>query len=252
MSDQLEIRILDTATDLFRAAAEEFAARATEAIAQHGKFTVALSGGSTPKGLFAVLASEYAQKIPWDKVLFFWGDERHVPSDSSDSNYRMANEALLSKVGVNPNNVFRIPAEGKDADAVARDYQDAIQRTFALTAGEFPRFDLILLGMGPDGHTASLFPGTKALAETQQIFVANWVEKLNDFRFTLTFPAIDNAASVIFLARGADKAGMLKHVLGESANKMKAAADKHPAARINLAHGKLLWMVDKAAAQALP
>ncbi len=252
MSAKPEVRILDTVASLFHAAAEQFAARATEAIAGQGNFTVALSGGSTPKGLFTVLASEYTDKIAWDKIVFFWGDERHVPPDSPDSNYRMANEALLSKVKLDPRNVFRIPAEGKDAAAVARDYERTIQRALALKDGEFPRLDLILLGMGPDGHTASLFPGTRALLETQRIFVANWVEKLNSFRFTLTYPAIDNAANVTFLASGADKSRMLKQVLDESADEIEVAREKHPAARIRPKHGKLLWMVDAAAAQNLP
>jgi len=245
MSVKPEVRILDTAADLFRAAAAEFAARATEAITSRGKFTVALSGGSTPKGLFSVLASDYANKIAWNKIHFFWGDERHVPPDSPDSNYRMANETLLSKVAVDPKNIFRVPAEGRDTSAVAREYEETIQRVFALKQGEFPRFDLILLGMGPDGHTASLFPGTQALAETQGVFVANWVEKLNAYRFTLTYPAIDNAAEVLFLVSGSDKASMLNEVLTEQANESKM--DKHPAARVNPAHGKLLWMADQAA-----
>ena len=150
--------------------------RLREAVRANGRFTVALSGGSTPKTLYSLLATK--PDIPWDKIYFFWGDERHVPPDHPESNYRMANEALLSKVPVRAENIFRIHAEEKDAAAAALQYEQTLKDFFHLSPGEFPRFDLILLGMGPDGHTASLFPGTAALNETQRLVVANWVREI--------------------------------------------------------------------------
>ena len=151
-----EIRILRSAADLFEAAAAEFAAQVSAAVRANGKFTVALSGGSTPKTLYSLLATKPG--IPWDKICFFWGDERHVPPDHPESNYRMANEALLSKVPARAENIFRIRGEEKDAAVAARQYEQTLKDFFHLSPGKFPRFDLIFLGVGPDGHTASLFP----------------------------------------------------------------------------------------------
>ncbi len=242
MPVQPEIRILQTAAELFEAAAAEFAAQAWQAVRASGRFTVALSGGSTPKTLYSLLATR--PDIAWDKICFFWGDERHVPPDHPESNYRMANEALLSKVPVRPENIFRIHAEEKDAAAAALQYDQALQEFFRLSPGQFPRLDLILLGTGPDGHTASLFPGTAALNETQRLVVANWVPKFNTHRITFTFPVLNAAACVIFLASGPDKASILHQVLENS------AADL-PAQKVQPTNGKLIWLVDEAAASAL-
>ena len=242
MPAQPEIRILKTAPELFEAAATEFAAQASQAVRGSGKFTVALSGGSTPKTLYSLLATK--PNIPWDKICFFWGDERHVSPDHPESNYRMAHEALLSKVPVRPENVFRVHAEEKDAAAAASQYEQAVKDFFHLSPGEFPRFDLILLGLGPDGHSASLFPGTSALNETRHLVVANWVPKFNTHRITFTFPVLNAAACVLFLASGADKAPILHQVLENS------AADL-PSQKVQPSNGKLIWLVDAAAASAL-
>ena len=164
------------------AAAEEFVNQATGTVRANGRFTVALSGGSTPRSLFSLLATTFRDQLPWDKMFFFWGDERHVPPDHPESNYRMAYEALLSKVPVPAENVFRVPAEIPDANQAAADYEQTLRKFFQLSPGAFPRFDLILLGMGPDGHTASLFPGTSALQEKSRLVVANWVEKFKAYR----------------------------------------------------------------------
>lgn len=244
MASPYELRISATPDELFRAAAFEFAARAASAVKSHGKFSVALSGGSTPKGLYSLLSTPEFSSVPWDKIGFFWGDERHVPPDHPDSNFRMVNEALLSKVSVRPENVFRIKAEQSDAAAVAVAYEQNIKTFFRLGHGEFPRFDLVLLGTGPDGHTASLFPGTAALEEKSRVFVANWVEKLNAHRFTLTLPAINQAACVAFLVAGPDKAPILAQLLQNK-------TDEFPAQKVHPVDGKLLWMVDQAAAGAL-
>ncbi len=181
MNAQPEIRIVNTQADLFQTAAQDFVTLANDAIAVRGKFTVALSGGTTPKGMFALLASAAFPSIPWEQIFFFWSDERHVPPNDPDSNYRMANEAMLSKVPVPAENIFRIRAEEKDANIAAREYEQTIQNFFGLKPGEFPRFDLIHLGMGPDGHTASLFPGSAGLEEQSRLVIANWVEKFKTF-----------------------------------------------------------------------
>ena len=242
MPAQPEIRILKTAAELFEAAAAEFAARASQAVRASGRFTVALSGGSTPRALYSLLAAK--SNIPWDKIYFFWGDERHVPPDHPESNYRMANEALLSKVPARPENIFRIHAEEKDAAAAALQYEQALKDFFHLSPGQFPRFDLVLLGIGTDGHTASLFPGTAALNETQRLVVANWVPKFNTHRITFTFPVLNAAACVIFLASGPDKAAILREILENR------AADL-PSQRVQPTNGELIWMVDEPAASEL-
>src|SRR5246127_4723383 len=163
LSSSAEIRVLTTPQELFAAAAEEVVRLANLAVAARGRFTIALSGGSTPKSLYNLLATNARTVLAWDKMFFFWGDERHVPPTDPDSNYRMADEAMLSKIPVAPGNVFRIPAENPDADAVAEEYEKTLRKFLKLESGSVPHFDLILLGLGPDGHTASLFPGTAAL-----------------------------------------------------------------------------------------
>ena len=244
MSSSTEIRILAAPTELFQAAAAEFARLASDAVHRSGRFTVALSGGSTPRSLYQLLASGAFPHLPWDKTYFFFGDERHVPPDHPDSNYRMANEAMLSKVPIPAANVFRIPAEMKDADAAASTYELTLRSFFGLRPDEFPRFDLLLLGLGPDGHTASLFPGTFALAENKKLVVANWVEKFKTYRLTVTFPVLNHAAYVLFLASGADKAGILREVLENP------RADL-PSQKVGPTDGNLIWMVDRAAAAEL-
>jgi 6-phosphogluconolactonase len=237
---------LTTPQDLFQAAGEEVIGVATAAVAQRGRFTIALSGGSTPKNLFTLIAANASTSLPWEKIFFFWGDERHVPPTDAENNYRMAEETLLSKVPVPPANIFRIPTENKDASAVALAYEQTLQKFFALAPGEFPRFDLILLGMGPDGHTASLFPETAALQEKSRLVVANWVEKLNASRITLTLPVLNAARRVAFLVSGADKATVLHEVL-----EGKAPGEKYPSKLVQPSDGKLIWFVDRAAGSEL-
>jgi 6-phosphogluconolactonase len=238
------IEIVATSVDLFHAAAEEFVLAARAAIGAQGRFTVALSGGSTPKALYSLLASNYAG-FAWNRVFIFFGDERHVPPTDPESNYRMANEALLTKIAIPPENVFRVPAENPDAAAAAIEYETQIRRFFALKPGEFPRFDLILLGLGPDGHTASLFPDTAALDEQSRLVVANWVAKFKTHRITFTFPVLNRAAEVIFLASGAEKADMVRQVLqGKNSSQL-------PSQRVQPTDGKLLWLLDETAAAKL-
>jgi 6-phosphogluconolactonase len=242
MASQTEIRISNSAADLFHSAAVEFAALATAAVRHHGRFCLALAGGSTPKSLYALLASGAIPNIPWDKIFFFFGDERHVPPDHPDSNYRMAQEAMLSKAP--HENVFRIHAEERDADAAARAYEQTICKFFGLQTGEFPRFDLMLLGMGPDGHTASLFPGSPALKDEYRLVVANWVEKFKSYRITLTWPVINHAACVMFLISGQDKAEALHEALENHGEDL-------PVKKVRPLDGRLVWLVDGAAASRL-
>ncbi len=244
MSGQPDIRVFEDPQSLFQGAAEEFTSQTTAAVRSHGRFTVALSGGSTPRSLYTLLATKAS--LPWDKVYFFFGDERHVPPDNPESNYRMARESLLSKVPIPPENIFRVPAENPDANKAAEAYEQTLRKFFDPASGSFPRFDMILLGMGPDGHTASLFPGTTALQEKSRWVVSNWVEKFKTDRLTLTLPVLNNAAVVMFLVSGRDKAGVLKEVL--EGNK---PGELLPSKLIRPSNGELIWMVDGAAAAQL-
>ena len=234
-------RIFQTPADLFQAAAEEFSRRATAAIKDHGMFCVALSGGSTPENLFALLASAKFPDIPWTKTFLFWGDERYVPSDAPDSNFRMTKEALLSKVSIPAENVFRIKTEKSPADEAAADYEQTIREFFSLKPGELPRFDLTLNGIGTEGHTASLFPDSPALQETTRLVVAPWIEKYKMFRISLTLPVFNHAACVLFLAVGKEKAAILQEVFENPALEL-------PAQRIQPSRGELLRFIDRQAA----
>lgn len=234
------IRVAD-AQALAQMAADTFQQLAEENIAQHGRFTVALSGGSTPKAMFALLANEPHRKaINWAHVYIFWGDERCVPPGHADSNYRMTHETLLAHVPVPPNNVFRMHGEQDPAQA-AQEYGAQLQQFFQTDS--YPRFDLVFLGMGADGHTASLFPGTTALrAQAPLIAVDNYVEKLKTYRLTLTAATINQAQTIVFLVGGADKAATLKAVLqGEY------QPDLYPSQLIQPINGTLIWIVDEAA-----
>jgi 6-phosphogluconolactonase len=242
----VEVRTLTTPQELFEAAGEEVVRTANEAVTQRGRFAIALSGGSTPKNLYNLLATNARTALPWDRMFFFWGDERHVPPADPDSNYRMADETMLSKIPVAAGNVFRIKAENPDAGAVAEAYEQTLRKFFALEPGQFPRFDLILLGMGPDGHTASLFPGTRALQEKSRLVVANWVDKMKGSRLTLTLPVLNAAAAVAFLVSGTDKAPALHAVL-----ESEAPGEQYPAKLVRPSDGKLIWLIDRAAASQL-
>jgi 6-phosphogluconolactonase len=246
MSSAPDIRKLTTPQELFEAAAEEVVRAANQAVAQRGRFTLALSGGSTPKNLYTLLATNARTSLPWDRTYFFWSDERHVPPSDPESNYRMAEEAMLSKVPVAASNVFRVPTENPDAAAAAEAYEQTLRKFFTVEAGQLPRFDLILLGMGPDGHTASLFPETAALRERSRLVVANWVEKLKTSRITFTLPLLNAARCVAFLVSGTDKASVLHEVLEGN-----APGEQYPAKLVRPADGKLIWFLDRAAASGL-
>ncbi len=240
-SETAQIIQVADAQALAQKAAAMFQQMAQETIARQGQFTVALAGGSTPKAMFALLASEpYRSSIHWAQVYLFWGDERCVPPEHADSNYRMTKEALLEPVGVPPQNVFRMRGEADPARA-AREYSAQLQQLFQTDS--WPRFDLVFLGMGADGHTASLFPGTSALhAAADAIAVENYVEKLNAYRLTLTAATINQAQAIVFLVGGADKAATLQAVL-----EGPYQPDLYPSQLIQPVNGTLTWIVDKAA-----
>ena len=236
-----EIRILADGSAIAKRAAQEFVQAATAAVRERGAFHVALAGGSTPKALYGLLVIDpvWRSQVPWDKMQVFFGDERHVAPDHPDSNFRMATEAMLSKVPLKANQVTRIKGEYGDAGQAAREYEEAIAAHFNLGAGELPRFDLLLVGMGNEGHTLSLFPGTKALHADGRIAVSNWVGKLYTDRITLTAPAACAAAEILFMVTGADKALALKGVL-----EGPHAPEQLPAQLLQPKNGKLLWLVD--------
>jgi len=242
-----DIRIIGKTADLVRAAASEFVHAAKEAAAKRGVFRVALSGGSTPKGMFALLATdpEFRDQVPWSACRFFWGDERNVPPHDADSNYRMANEAMLSRVPVDSAQVHRMRGEMDAAEAAAA-YQEVLRGEFGVSGSEMPRFDLILLGMGPDGHCASLFPGTRALHDQDRLVTSNWVGKFYTHRITLTLPVLTHAEQVMFLIQGEDKAPCLKAVL-----EGPFEPEQLPSQLIQPVDGAVLWLVDGAAGKML-
>ena len=233
------IEVAESADALSHAAADLFVHLSTTAARERGRCAVALSGGSTPKNVYRLLADEpFRSRVPWSQIEFFWGDERHVPIDHPDSNYRMAAEALLSKVPVRPRNVHRMHGEIADAALAAREYEDELRAAFNASEST-PRFDLMLLGLGSDGHTASLFPGSAALAERQHWCVANWVSALTAYRLTMTFPVLNAARAVAFIVGGAEKASIVREVIHGSRDV--------PARRVQPIDGELWWMLDRAA-----
>lgn len=240
------VRVCRDAAALVDAAAALFVESAVEAAHAHGAFSVALSGGTTPNGLYARLATDDAigARLPWPKIDWWWGDERHVPPDHPDSNYRKAAELLLSRAPIDASRIHRVHAEDTDAQRAARGYERDIRTAFQLAANERPRFDLILLGLGPDGHTASLFPGTAGLNERTRLFIANDVPAMRTTRLTLTYPAINAARRVVFLVSGADKTATLKAVL-------EGPPGVLPAQRVQPTDGDVIWIVDDAAAREL-
>ena len=239
-----EIIVCRDMAELSRQSAERFSQLTHQSVQGSGRFAVALSGGSTPKHLYSLLASAgYKERIPWNNVHLFWGDERCVPPDHPESNFGMVDEALLSKIKIPAENIYRMAGE-REPQAAAADYEKELQRFFGLESGALPRFDLILLGIGEDGHTASLFPGGDALNETERLVGAPFVAKLNSYRLSLSLPALNNAANIWFLVTGGSKADAVKKVLG--------GASDLPAAKVQPVDGKLTWFVTRDAAAALP
>ena len=241
-----EIIVCQDAAELNRKAAEQFVALAGEAVLSAGRFAVALSGGSTPKALYSLLASpEYQNRLDWARIHLFWGDERCVPPDHPESNYRMVLESLLSKIHLPAENIHRMVGE-KDPATAAVDYERELRVFFQSAESAAPRFDLILLGLGEDGHTASLFPGSAAVNERQRWVATVYVERLKAHRLTLTLPVINAAAQVTFLVSGQSKSAVVKEILGKN-----PAPANYPAALVAPADGRLTWFITADAAVAI-
>ncbi len=233
-----------------RRAAQYFVDGIRAAAGARGKARIAISGGNTPKHTFELLAdpsAQYREQIPWESLELYWVDERCVPPDHADSNYRMTREALLDKVPLSAKQIFRIQGELDPEEAAAK-YEFDIRQSFRLEGAELPSFDLVLLGMGPDGHTASLFPHTQGLHEIMRIAIANHVPQQKDsWRITLTWPVIDRARDVFFLIEGADKVAALKQVFRGPYD-----PETYPSQLIRPASHRLTLLLDSAAAAALP
>ena len=237
------IEILEDVSALAQKAATIYTRAAQDAVRARGVFRVAMAGGSTPKALHALLVAEpFRSQLPWDRIQIFFGDERHVPPDHSDSNYRMVADTFLSKTPITPDQVFRIKGELLDTERAAEDYEKVLRTQFTLKPGELPRFDLMMLGMGNEGHTLSLFPGTTALRDNGRLVVRTWVGKLYTERITCTAPVANHSAAVMFMIAGADKAAALKAVL-----EGPYEPEQLPSQLIKPENGKLLFLVDSAA-----
>jgi 6-phosphogluconolactonase len=222
-------------------------AASQDAIQSRGFFSVALSGGSTPKTLFQLLASpEWKSRVDWSKAQIFWGDERMVPPDDPESNYRMTNEALLSHIDIPAQNIHRVMTESGTPDAVAADYERTIRQVFHQPSG-VPQFDLVLLGLGANGHTASLFPHRPVLHEQQKLVAADHVEEVGMDRITMTLPLLNHARTVEFLISGAGKADVVRDVVAGPRQ-----PEQLPAQLIQPDGGVLLYLLDRAAAAKLP
>ena len=239
-----DLRVFPDVNELSLRAAEAVARTINDAVRSSGRCSLVLSGGSTPRTLYGLLASRFRAQIPWTHVHVFWGDERYVPPGDAYSNYRMAKDTLLDHVPCPAANVHPMPTHFSDPDAGARNYETTLRRYFS---GESPVFDLVLLGLGPEGHTASLFPGSPALTEPTRWVVSVMAPADPPSRLTLTLPVLNRAANAYFLVTGSNKTRPLRDILTGTAD-----PNMCPAAGIRLASGTLIWWVDRdAAAQQL-
>jgi len=235
-----EIHVYPTPAELVSAAAEMMIGAIAEAVAARGHAMIALSGGTTPRGLYQALAEEpYRTRVPWDCVHLFWGDERMVPPEHAQSNFRMAKETLVDHVPIPAENVHRVRGEAPPEEAATK-YAEALVGVFA---GQPPRFDVVLLGLGTDGHTASLFPGADALGETKAPVATVFMPSLDGWRVTLTFPVLNAARRIIFLVSGVEKAAIVARVITS-----ESPAKRLPATLVRPENGHVHWMLDAQAA----
>jgi 6-phosphogluconolactonase len=240
-------QVWPTAAEMAKASAEKFAETVEAAVAKRGVARLAISGGSTPQATFKLLAAEpFVSRIPWDKLQLFWVDERCVGPDSPESNYGVARDLLLSKVPIPAENVFRMEGE-LDPEVAASRYESTLRNVMKLEGAETPAFDMVTLGMGPDGHTASLFPNTEGLNELGRLVIANHVPQKDVWRVSLTWPVINHASEVVFEVEGPGKTDVLAEVLTGPRD-----PDRLPSQLIRPANGKLLFLLDEAAAAKLP
>lgn len=233
------LRIADTAEDLAQAVAESLADRVSQVLQRQSHFSLALSGGRTPRFFYHLLATEYRQRIDWKRIHLFWCDERYVPHDHPASNFRMAREVLIDPLNLPPENVHPMPTAALSPSDAARQYEQQLRAFF----GETPCFDFVLLGMGADGHTASLFPGTPALQERKHWVAVGEAPVEPRVRLTLTLPVLNAARAVHFLITGADKADTVRRILVENV--------ALPAALVSPTEGELVWWLDKLAASGI-
>lgn len=237
-----DVRVYPDPTALALAAAPALVDTLLSHLADAGRCSIALAGGTAPRALYRLLGSAYRDALPWEPVHIFWSDERYVPPDDPRSNFRMAKEEWLGRIAMPPENVHPMPTDFADPDAAARSYEATLREDFR---APWPRFDLVLLGMGVDGHTASLFPGSPALEERERWVAAVMAPVEPSTRLTLTLPVINRAAAVWFLVSGSDKAETFRKVLqGEAGQDL-------PAASVRPSRGALIWWVDRAAAALL-
>ena len=239
-----QVQVLPDLEAISHKAAEMFVNTSRTCIASQGNFSVAVSGGSTPRKLYSLLGSaEYSPQVDWQRVHFFWVDERCVPKEHEESNFKTVFDRLLSKISIPDENIHRIKGE-KDPDKAAQDYEEEV-RKFSGTSG-LPMLDLVILGMGEDGHTASLFPGSNLLKERIRLAAPVYLERPNRNRITLTLPVLNNASQIIFLVAGHAKADVVYEILGNGRKK-----ERYPAGMIHPAHGSITWLIDQEAAKKL-
>jgi 6-phosphogluconolactonase len=236
------VRILPDAEAVAHIAARIFSSAAAVAISQRSRFSVVLSGGSTPQQLYRVLADAYREHIRWDLTHLFWSDERCVPADHEQSNFRQANDTLISRISIPAGNIHRVKGELAPEEA-AITYEHDLRTHFG--AEEIPAFDLILLGLGSDGHAASLFPAAKTLSETKRLAVPAFSASSGNWRVTLTLPVLNSSPLVVFLITGKTKAEIVTEILA------KGKGDRYPAGAISPQHGRIVWLLDKDAAAGL-
>jgi 6-phosphogluconolactonase len=239
------VHICKDQSELADASARDFVRVMQEAVSKRGKATVALSGGHTPQILYdRVLQPDLKNSVDWSKVHFFVGDERTVPAESDQSNFGNAERLFLSKLNLPAGNLHPTKGQDLNPEKSAADYENEIRSFFQLKEGEFAQFDMIHLGMGPDGHCASLFPGTKALSEEKRMVVANHVDKLNTDRITFTFRMINSSHNVMFMLEGAEKSAVLAEAL-------QSTTQAYPVQKIKPENGRLDWFIDQSAAKDL-
>ena len=247
LPSNIDVRVEESIPALAADAAELFVERTERAAAEGRPFRVALSGGSTPRLLYGLLTSDtFRSEVPWDTILFFFGDERWVPPTHKESNYKLAKDELFNKINVDAGHIFPMPTEGMTPEEAAARYEATIRKEFGTPEGDVPAFDLIFLGMGDDGHTASLFPHTPPVHEEEKLVAANYVEKLATNRITLTPPVLLGAREVVFLITGETKAPALKQVLEGPEN-----VDEYPSQLMRKAKGRVILLADRAAASQL-
>jgi 6-phosphogluconolactonase len=237
------VEVLPTTDDLVRAAAERIVSVVGESVKRNGRSMIALSGGSTPRNVYKLLGSEeFSARVPWNALHLFWSDERCVAPEHADSNYKMVKEALLDVIDIPPANVHRIRGERIPTEA-ARAYEQGMKHLFGSQDTSVPDFDLVLLGLGEDGHTASLFPGTTALQEKDRLVTDLYVDKLHRHRITMTYPLINASQHILFIVSGKGKAAILRDVL--------QGTRQYPAQGVHPVPGDLCWMIDQEAASQL-